>query len=166
MDVFDVTSESSEPDLFDLTVQGDTDDDSCLSNSQPPSSPHPDLCDVSPIKGLSSRYCDEESLDQPIYEIPPPKYSADTILSILLNLNINESKVCSGCPLRVTSSATFVVDLSKLAHPDDVKIDSFGIWNYSGSHPMCFRVHIKELGYVSVEKCAPGAKGDNVEKAS
>lgn len=27
---------------------------------------------------------------------------------------------------------------------------------------MCFRVHIKEHGYVSVEKCAPGAKGDNV----
>ena len=55
-----------------------------------------------------------------------------------------------------------MVDVSKLAHPDDVKQDSFGIWKHSGSHTQLFKVYVDDDGEVDVEKCAPGASGDNI----
>ena len=38
----------------------------------------------------------------------------------------------------VTSNATFVVDITSLKHPDDVRKDFFGKWIHSGSHPFTF----------------------------
>lgn len=54
----------------------------------------------------------------------------------------------------------YVIDISKLAHPDDVKNDNFGTWNHSGSHPQAFKVKM-EADHISVEKCCPGATGDD-----
>ena len=65
-------------------------------------------------------------------------------------------------PVQVTTSATYVVDVTKLSHLDDVKKDIFGVWYHSGSHPQACRVYIEEDDYVTVEKCAPGAQGENV----
>ena len=65
-------------------------------------------------------------------------------------------------PIAITSSSTFVVDISKFANPDDIKVDNFGIWKYSGSHPHQYRVYIDNNGHVQVDKCAPGATGNNV----
>lgn len=62
----------------------------------------------------------------------------------------------------VTRSSTYVVDITKLAHPDDVKNDNFGTWYHSGSHPQPFKVHVEKDGYVQVEKCAHGATGHDV----
>ncbi len=56
-------------------------------------------------------------------------------------------------PTEIAKSSTYVVDVTKLDHPDDVKSDHFGVWNHSGSHPLVFRVHIEEDGYVAVNKC-------------
>ena len=68
-------------------------------------------------------------------------------------------KICSTRPMNITKSATYVVDISKLAHPGDVKNDNFGIWRHSGSHPQTFRVNIEESGYIRIEKSAPGGTG-------
>lgn len=54
-----------------------------------------------------------------------------------------------------------MVDLTKLAHPDDVKHDCFGIWTHSGSHHQYFKVHNVDEG-IEVEKCCPGVSGSNV----
>jgi hypothetical protein len=97
-----------------------------------------------------------------MYEIPPPKYFADSILKILLDPNINKDKICKEKPCNVTESATYVVNIKNLQHPDDIKKDQFGIWNYSGSHPQAYRVYRKEGGYLSVEKCGNGATGASV----
>ena len=59
-------------------------------------------------------------------------------------------------------SSTYVVDITKLAHPDDIKSDNFGVWSHSGSHPVVFRASVCDDGYVQVEKCAPGATGSDV----
>ena len=59
----------------------------------------------------------------------------------------------------VTRSSTYLVDITKLAHPDDVKSDNFGVWTHSGSHQQLFKVHVDMDGYVQVQKCAPGATG-------
>ena len=57
----------------------------------------------------------------PIYEQPPPKYTATRILQILLDPNIEQSLIAKGRPIEVEKSSTFVVDLTCLKHPDDVK---------------------------------------------
>ena len=98
----------------------------------------------------------------PVYEIPPAKYSAEKILKILCDPSISSSKICTTMPVQVTTSGTYVVDVTKLSHPDDVKKDIFGVWYHSGSHPQACRVYIEEDDYVTVEKCAPGAQGENV----
>ena len=95
------------------------------------------------------------------YENPPEKYLAETILKILLNPNISRRNVCSTWPIEdIETSSSFVVDITKLKHPDDVRKDYFGKWIHSGSHPVPFKAVINEDGGVEVEKCAPGATGE------
>ena len=98
----------------------------------------------------------------PVYEFPPPKYNAERILQILLDPAISTSKICSKRPVSISSSATFVIDLTKLADPEDIKNDNFGSWSYSGSHSTTYRVNVEDDGYIRVEKCAPGATGADV----
>ncbi len=97
-----------------------------------------------------------------IFEQPPPKYTATRILQILLDPNIDQSLVAKKRPVEVERSSTFVVDLTCLKHPDDVKKDMYGQWDYSGSHPEVFRCSIDEFDKVFIEKCAAGATGQDV----
>ena len=55
-------------------------------------------------------------------------------MKILFCPTINADRICKECPTGINHLATFVVDLNKLRHPDDIKKDEFGKWNYSGSH--------------------------------
>ena len=98
----------------------------------------------------------------PIYEKPPEKYSAYRIMQILLNPKINEQRIAMKRPLEAPFSSTFVVDVSKLAHPDDIKKDVYGKWLYSGSHSDVFICSYSQDDKVSIERAAAGASGDNV----
>ena len=69
----------------------------------------------------------------PVYEIPYDSYMAERILEILLS-PIEEEKICDQQPMGINTSVTFVVDLNSLKHPDDIKKDEFGKWQYTGSH--------------------------------
>ena len=64
--------------------------------------------------------------------------------------------------IEVQSDSTFVIDLTKLAHPDDVKKDCYGSWLHKGSHTDVFRCSYDKDGEVTIEKAAPGASGSNV----
>ena len=55
-----------------------------------------------------------------------------------------------------------MVDVSKLAHPDDVKKDMYGKWIHSGSHADAFHCLYTDNGNVCIEKAADGASGDTV----
>ena len=83
-------------------------------------------------------------------------------MEILLDPNIDESKVAKQRPLQTHCSATFVVDVTHLAHPDDIKKDMYGKWLYKGSHTDVFRCTFDNDNKVCVEKAAPGASGSNV----
>ena len=61
----------------------------------------------------------------PIFEIPPPKYSAHQIMQILLDQNLDKEWITLKRPIDAPSSSTFVVDISKLARPDDIR-DMYG----------------------------------------
>lgn len=102
------------------------------------------------------------SLGVPIFEKPPSKYLAMRIMKILLNQSHDEQRVAYQRPVEVQSSSTFLVDLTKLAYPDDIKKDSYGKWLHKGSHNDVFRCSYDKNGDVSIEKAAPGATGQNV----
>lgn len=57
-------------------------------------------------------------------------YSYKEAVNIMLNPSMN--KICSKHPLRVECNATFLVDLSKLDHADDMKADDCGHWIHNG----------------------------------
>ena len=104
--------------------------------------------------------CDKK-LHPKAYEAPPFKYFAESLLKIVLNPHIDSDRVCHTWPVvGITSSATFVVNVTSLKHPDDVRKDFFGKWIHSGSHPFTFKACFREDGNIRVEKCAPGASGD------
>ena len=67
------------------------------------------------------------NLEEPIYEVPTLKYTTERILRILLDPDIPTTKICSSRPINITKSATYVIDISKLAKPEDLKSDNFGI---------------------------------------
>ena len=84
------------------------------------------------------------------------------LLKILLNQKIDKQKICQQKPSNITESSTFVMDVHSLQHPDDIKKDEFGIWNYSGLYPQAYRVYHEEDGSLTVEKCGNGATGCSV----
>ena len=98
----------------------------------------------------------------PIFEEPPAKYYAFKIMQILLNPKIDEDRIAKQRPLQTHCSSTFVVDITYLSHPDDIKKDMYGKWLYKGSHTDVFRCSFDDYGKVLVEKAAPGASGPNV----
>lgn len=101
------------------------------------------------------------SLHQSAYEYPPEKYSSETILRILLDPSIDPTRICQSWPVTgIVASATFVVDITLLKHPEDVRKDFFGKWIYSGLHPFTFLASVNDNDEVHVERCAVGASGN------
>ena len=98
----------------------------------------------------------------PIFEEPPAKYYAFRIMQILLNPKIDEDRIAKQRPLQTHCSSTFVVDITQLSHPDDIKKDMYGKWLYKGSHTDVFRCSFDDDNKVLVEKAAPGASGPNI----
>lgn len=88
---------------------------------------------------------EDEPKDEPVYERPPSKYSAEGLLKILLDESIPANKICQKRPTHINRSAAYIVDISKLDHPDDVKKDNFGIWSHSGSHTLVVFFPMKKL---------------------
>ena len=90
----------------------------------------------------------------PVYETPSAVYSAETIMSILLNPK--KTRVCQVCPHHINRSATYVIDVTALAHPEDVKKDDFGRWEHKGSHPVPFCVRFRDDGSIGVQRSFDG----------
>ena len=55
----------------------------------------------------------------------------------------------------INQSATYVVDLDCLEHPDDIKKDDFGKWNYSGSHVLHYQMGKTPGGKLVLERVLP-----------
>ena len=94
----------------------------------------------------------------PIYKRPPPKYSA---CKILLHA-IHSHRIACERPLEANRSCTFVVDVTALAHLNDIKKRYERKWHHKGSHTDHFRCSYRHDDDILVEKVAPRAKGSNV----
>ena len=69
----------------------------------------------------------EAESDEPVYKVSPDKYSAEDMVRILLNPNIDHAMICMKRPFSISTSSSYVVDLDSLQHTDN-----FGVWTYSG----------------------------------
>ena len=100
------------------------------------------------IHFLDGTTASKSELHSLAFEIPPPKYSAESILKLLLNPGIDQSRVCCVWPVsNIKANAMFVVDdITSLKHPDDVRKDFFGKWIHSGSHPFTFKATVEANG--------------------
>ena len=89
----------------------------------------------------------------PIFEKPPPKYYAFEIMRIL---RIDEDRIAKQRPLQTHCSSTFVVDITQLSHPDDIKKENVCT---RGHTQINFNAHTMKI---TKGKVAPGASGPNV----
>ena len=67
-----------------------------------------------------------ENKSLPVYGYPKRGYSIETIVDILLSPIFNEELLCTAQPISVMNNISFVVDLSSLSNPNDVRADDFG----------------------------------------
>lgn len=111
-------------------------------------------------KRIKFEELDEDPEDQPVYETPPMKNSAESIIRILLDPI--EDRICHTKPVAIKKSATYVVDVRALKNAEDLKKDEFGIWKYSGSHPQGFKVYTDDDGCKIIEKCSVNSRGKDV----
>ena len=85
-------------------------------------------------------YHDNQCL--PVYGHPRKGYSGEEIVKILLNPTFQNELLCSTHPVSVQNNVSFVVDLSKLKDPNDVRADDLGAWKCTGSRLLQFTVRI------------------------
>ena len=64
--------------------------------------------------------CKPRNVNTPVFHIPISQYSVEKIISMMLE-PCAKSLICNERPTDIRSSATFVIDLEKLQHPDDAK---------------------------------------------
>ena len=66
-------------------------------------------------------------------------------MQILLNPSIDTSKVAHGRPVEAQTRSTFVIDLTSLKHPDDVKKRCMVDGTTAVLTPKCFDAHSMNL---------------------
>ena len=88
----------------------------------------------------------------PVYAQPCKMLTTQEAMSVLLNSELEESLICTKVPFAVKVNAVFVVDLNKLASPNDVLCDDMGVWTWGGSSKRW--ISVDEEGFVTfLKKC-------------
>lgn len=64
----------------------------------------------------------------PIFENSNTHYSAKRIVEVLLDETLPNRKIATSQPVCIEDNLVFVVDLSKLDNPDDIRCDDLGSW--------------------------------------
>ncbi len=81
------------------------------------------------------------------------------VLNAILNTDITSKVVCTQKPVGVTDVAVFLVDTTKLRHPDHLKADDMGGWIHKGKPSRYYIVERSPTGVVyGVKRCDETAK--------
>lgn len=86
----------------------------------------------------------------PVYAQPCKMLTTQEAVSVLLNSELRESSICTKVPFSVEVNAVFVVDLNKLASPNDVLCDDMGVWTWGGSSRRW--ILVDEAGFITFLK--------------
>ena len=57
------------------------------------------------------------------------------LFSLLVDRQLDSSKICNVTPSDIEHNCTFIVDQSKLEHAGDIRADDCGVWKNNGSRP-------------------------------
>ena len=80
---------------------------------------------------------------------------------ILVDQNVDWHRVCTvAYECRVTCN--LCQRHYEITHPEDVKKDNFGKWKHLGFHNTPYHVRFDDKGEIELEKCAPGASGNDI----
>ena len=76
--------------------------------------------------------------EMPIYSRITSGYPIGTIVTTLLNSDLNRREVCHVQPLGVSENATFIIDVDSVNF-EDLKADDLGSWTTTGTKTCYFR---------------------------
>ena len=82
----------------------------------------------------------------PIYSSESVNYSAENAISLIFSAS--DDVICTAQPIGCSSSATFIVDLSKLSNRDDIRADDNGVWKNCGVRSTYCSVTFDSAGHV------------------
>ena len=68
----------------------------------------------------------------PIYERTTDRYTARGIAELLLDKSLPLSTIATSQPVSVQDNLVFIVDISKLDKPEDIRADDLGSWICNG----------------------------------
>ena len=84
----------------------------------------------------------------PIYDKTSKHYTAKTIVEVLLDKHIPLNRIATCQPVSVEDNLVFVIDLSKLEKPEDLRADDLGSWTCNGKCCVQCVVHNGEVSDV------------------
>lgn len=99
----------------------------------------------------------------PVFSWMKKAYTAEQLFCILLG-EYCEEHLCISQPVNVSNNVSFLVQLSNLQHPDDLKCDDMGSWKHNGSPKNWFSVtkSTKKIESVVRIKTRPSEPAQNV----
>lgn len=77
-------------------------------------------------------------------------YSAEQMVYLLLG-KYGTEHLCISQPINVSNNVSFLVDMSCLQHPDNLKCDDMGSWKHNGSPKRWFNVKKDTQGINAIE---------------
>ena len=76
----------------------------------------------------------------PVYGHPRRGYSCEELVHILLDPIFKDQLLSTTHPVSVEHNVSFVIDISCLSNPNDVRADDLGSWKCTGSRCITFMV--------------------------
>ena len=81
----------------------------------------------------------------PIYDRTSKHYTAKNIVEVLLDKHLPFSRIATCQPVGVQDNLVFVIDLSQLKKPEDIRADDLGAWTCNGKRCVQCVVRDREL---------------------
>ena len=94
-----------------------------------------------------------DNLSIPIYDRTSKHYTAKNIVEVLLDKHLPFNRIATCQPVGVQDNLVFVIDLSQLEKPEDIRADDLGSWTCNGKRCVQCVVHDGEVSDI-----IPGSK--------
>lgn len=102
--------------------------------------------------------CYNDNCQLPIFGHPCKGYDIEHLTHILLDPFVDDELICSTNPIFVHHNVAFLVDLSRLKDPNDVRADDMGSWKCTGSRAVSLNVEFKDEKWCIVSNATPATK--------
>ena len=77
-----------------------------------------------------------DNINIPIFERTSKSYTSRSIIELLLDKSLPQTKISTAQPVGVQENLVFIVDVSKLNKPEDIRADDLGSWICNGKRSL------------------------------